>query len=562
MKRPRRHLATHPFLGPNNWARAIRNPRQLISFGRFTTASFAAVAVWLDPTRPAHDLDMIAVILASYLVASLGAIFLALTDRLGEGALRLLHGIDLAVLGLLAYFSEELDSPFFIFFTFTIMSSALLWKMRGVLLTAAALQLVLLAVGWSDIEDGDSELNILIIRSCYTWVTAAMLGYFATYRETMRTKMAKLASWQPAAAPAGGDSTLAASLSCALEVLESTAVMIAWRDAAARHGKAILCGADDWRVLDRISPDFFTTRLLPERHLALIDRHGAQSVPIHALVDHFTIDAEDAPIRDWRFAAVDRFHSRYQNGAVVILDPAATEEIGPLMALVTARVSEQLDQIANTQEQADAAMLMERSAVARDLHDGVLQDLAAAALHLKVASTSAPLNPDGAIETASAILRKQQRAIRRFVETSRPSELETNQSLRHGLLTVRAVLERQWKCRIQIHVSPPALLVPEDLMAEICLMLSEAVSNAVRHGNANTVTVEVREDCGALMVSFKDDGGTAQHPGPRLVKSPRSLDARVRQLGGTVSCFHAPDGYTISSVLPIGGVNDAHHHAG
>lgn len=560
MRQFRRNWFAHSMFSRSGWARAVRDPRQLIGLGRFATALFAAVAVWLDPTRPARDLDTVAIILAVYLALSLLAIVLALTVRLGDGALRLFHAIDLAVLGLLAGFSEELNSPFFIFFTFTIMSSALLWKMRGVLLTAAALQVLSLVVGWPDIEDGDSELNILIIRSCYTWVAAAMLGYFASYREAMRAKMAKLASWQPAALPAGGESTLAASLSCALEVLESKAVMIAWHDIAARRGKAMLCDANDCRALDRISPDF-AARLVADGQSARLDRNDAGSAPIHALIQHFTADADNAPIRDWRMAAAERFHSRHQDGVVIILDPAVAEEIGPLMGLVTARVNEQLDQIASAHEKADAAMLKERAALARDLHDGVLQDLAAAALHLKVASTSGGPDPGGSIAKASTILGKQQRAIRGFVETSRPTDAAESQSLRHSLVTIGGVLERQWGCRIALDIAPPALSASEELTTEICLMMSEAVSNAVRHGQARTVTVEVHENPEGLAVCFKDDGCSSETIGPQFVKSPRSLDARVRQLGGTVSCFRSSRGYTISSVLPVSELSDAHYYA-
>jgi len=553
-------LPSHSLFSRQGWAHAIREPRQLTCFGRFATVACAAIAVWLDPTRPAHDLQAIALILSAYLLISFGAILLAVGERLGSMALYLLHGLDLTVLGLLACFSEELDSPFFCFFTFTIMTSALLWKMRGVLLTALALQLMLLVIGWPDLEDGESELNFLIIRSCYTWVAAAMLGSFATYRETMRTKMAKLARWQPAALPEGGASTLGASLFCAIEVLESQAALIVWRAPAARAAKAMLCDRRGCRAIDRVPLDVAGLPA-PDGAPAIVARTGPESAAVEMLLRHFFPEGEDAAIGDWRFAAVERFHSRNHDGAVIILDPDATEEIGSLMGLVTARVNEQLDQIAGAQEQADAATLKERAAFARDLHDSVLQDMTAAALHLKVASISTPRDLRGSIETASTILRRQQRAIRRFVETSRQSDLGSSQSLRHSLLTVGLVLERQWGVRIELEVSPPTLLVPEELMTEICLMLSEVVSNAVRHGKAHAIAVEIRETPVGLMLSFKDDGNAGDSAGPELVKSPRSLDDRVRQLGGTISCFRSAEGFTISSILPIGALTDAYYHA-
>lgn len=57
------------------------------------------------------------------------------------------------------------------------------------------LEMVLFAVGIPDILDGESELNVLIIRAAYFLVCAVMLGYFGAYRESSRERLARLASW-------------------------------------------------------------------------------------------------------------------------------------------------------------------------------------------------------------------------------------------------------------------------------------------------------------------------------------------------------------------------------
>src|SRR5690606_21950874 len=125
------------------------------------------------------------------------------------------HALDIITLCLLVLLSEELDSPFFVFFTFTLIAAALQWGIGGILVTACALQLLLATSAWPDLQDGDAELNIFIMRSAYCWVSASMLGYFATYREQMRRRLARLAAWQATGEPADHD--FARSLDDAIE---------------------------------------------------------------------------------------------------------------------------------------------------------------------------------------------------------------------------------------------------------------------------------------------------------------------------------------------------------
>src|SRR3546814_6151732 len=47
----------------------------------------------------------------------------------------------------------------------------------------------------SDLQDGESELNIFVTRSAYFAVAATMLGYFGAYRERSRQRLAQLADW-------------------------------------------------------------------------------------------------------------------------------------------------------------------------------------------------------------------------------------------------------------------------------------------------------------------------------------------------------------------------------
>ena len=84
------------------------------------------------------------------------------------------------------------------------------------------------------------------------------------------------------------------------------------------------------------------------------------------------------------------------------------------------------------------------------------------------------------------------------------------------------------------------------------MILQEAVGNAIRHGEAKHVSVEVRFEENRLALSVSDDGSgfdCAQH-GHGLGLG--SMEDRARQLGGTFAVTSEPGKGTVVKVeVPI-----------
>lgn len=95
-------------------------------------------------------------------------------------------------------------------------------------------------------------------------------------------------------------------------------------------------------------------------------------------------------------------------------------------------------------------------------------------------------------------------------------------------------------------------------------IVQEALTNAVRHSGAATVTVEVRRVPGAVIVQVDDDGPgpTGPGPGPGELRAPggtdgnglRGMRERAASVGGEMTAGPGPaGGFRVWARLPLGG---------
>ncbi len=199
----------------------------------------------------------------------------------------------------------------------------------------------------------------------------------------------------------------------------------------------------------------------------------------------------------------------------------------------------------------------ERTRIARDLHDGVCQDVAAVSVDI---SHLRRLN--------AGIQRSDVQEILRAVEHRAAGVAETLRLLSHGLhpsvlqhIGLVAALqahcaevERQQQVRVRFlvegHVEPANRLVSLSLFR----IAQEALRNAARHAHARHVTVSLARDDRQLTMTVSDDGdgfdvGAArQREGLGLV----SIEERARLVQGQVTVRSRPDrGTTVAVRVPI-----------
>jgi signal transduction histidine kinase len=550
--------------GPQ-WLHTLRNfltehlsnahPERLIAAGRLVSASFALLAIYLDPTHPARNVSEVYAILAVYLVYSTFLAAVSSQRPLDDRLHYVTHAIDIVVLGLLAFLTEELVSPFFAFFTFALITGAMRWGLLGAVATALIMVGLLVAVGWPLDEPGQYYVNVLVMRSVYALVAAVLLGYFAAYREYSRKRLMQLAAW-PANTAEDKDRWLESSLGHASEVLGGVRLLVAWIEVEEPVGRFVLWQGADGTFHEVPGNECRDLIAAGEQRASFAYGQLREVLALPRSFEWLVADelfAAPAPSgRSWPALCSARFTSPHYDGRLFVLDPGyPNEDILSLTEIVASRILAELEQLSMMRELAAAAGWRERGRLARDLHDSVLQDLTAAGLQLKAAARGRMDALPAKIDEVTALLAAQQRRIRNFVENARPSPSGSVSAVHEQLLAFAQALGNQWQCAVTADVDPAEMTLPNRIVSEICQLASEATANAVRHGGANHVVLSIRKRKGTVNMRIEDDGrGAPDLENPHAMQ-PLSIRERVRDLGGDVRILPSSTGLHIAVSLPF-----------
>jgi signal transduction histidine kinase len=103
-----------------------------------------------------------------------------------------------------------------------------------------------------------------------------------------------------------------------------------------------------------------------------------------------------------------------------------------------------------------------------------------------------------------------------------------------------------------VEASNDAASIPIRLQLDLQQLLREAVANAVRHGGADRVEVDVGVEDKQLRLLFKDNG-SGFAPANGSVVEPWSLKERVDRARGSLSLYSEAGSTNIEITLPLTG---------
>jgi signal transduction histidine kinase len=201
----------------------------------------------------------------------------------------------------------------------------------------------------------------------------------------------------------------------------------------------------------------------------------------------------------------------------------------------------------------------ERARLIRDLHDGLLQNMTAAGLQIKLIADGANSKTRTRLDDVRQLLAGDQRRIREVMRKIRtPTERENDVALNTYLQNVLAEIARRWSCKTSLSVDPPEARAPTALCVHLSLMLGEAIANAVRHGQASTVRISIQKSPQDIAVYICDDGhgfdGCTSPKDKNLAPTsvgPLSLRDRIHELGGLLDVKSSPGGVELRIELPL-----------
>jgi signal transduction histidine kinase len=206
---------------------------------------------------------------------------------------------------------------------------------------------------------------------------------------------------------------------------------------------------------------------------------------------------------------------------------AATTRIAAGNVRLQAEVHARVEQLAASRRRIVEAADAQRRRLARELHDGAGQRLAAVSAHVDALAHDVE-EPRaqallGDVETQLGAARAELAELARGIH---PSALTTG-----GLSA--ALVELARRAPVPVRVSVGTRRFPAAVEAAAYFVCAEALTNVAKYAYASFVQIEVRADAGRLVVQIVDDGAGGAEPdrGSGL----RGLADRVEALGGRLS---------------------------
>ncbi len=221
----------------------------------------------------------------------------------------------------------------------------------------------------------------------------------------------------------------------------------------------------------------------------------------------------------------------------------ALEHMREQLRAKLAEVARQAAALQESSQRIVAAQDEERRRLARDLHDGIQQQLLVLRLRLGLAE-------DGA-EALAGMEGELDRTIEQLREVSHglyPPILRDR-----GLVSALHSYAGKLPVGSRIEVSPdPLPRLPPEVESGAYFLILEAVTNALKHAEASELAITLAQDDGELVVRVADDGRGFDVAGAERHGGLISMEDRVRSFAGRLRITSEPgQGTMVEATFPV-----------
>lgn len=558
--------------------RAFSRTEKVVAFCRVLLVVATALIVLADPRLPGPLPGVTATVLGGYLLFSVAVFWLVRSERVHqETSAPVTTAADVGWITVLTLLTESGASPFFLLHVFILSSVSVRWGFAPTLRLSAFLAVLYPATAFaaSHLVPGHvfDFQRYHIFRPVYLLVLGYLIGYLGEHELQAKRKLG-----------------LMLELMATVRRRQPTGLLLGLllrrirRFFGAQH--AILC------VQDPDTHRHFTWHL---EHEGDRRRFGLTITAEPACVLPFVSGPEGILVNDTRQGAGTALCYDPVSGTLerrpippgtrlpvtgasgVIAAPVLLQE-GPCgyailattgarrftrddleyLLLLVSQVTAGLDAARLQTKAEEIAVLEERARIARDLHDGFVQSLAAIDLRLESVKRLLVRTPDrvpAALEDLHATVERSYAEVRHYLkvlrDTTRPMEAL-------GTAVDRVVAEFSLRHRTTVTVERPPHdpALPGAVVHEVAQIIREALSNAARHGRAAHAAVRLTDSQGALTLVVEDDGigfpSNGETDGTLAAGAlPWSIRERAHLLGATVAMRSRPgDGTRLTITLP------------
>ena len=196
-------------------------------------------------------------------------------------------------------------------------------------------------------------------------------------------------------------------------------------------------------------------------------------------------------------------------------------------------------------EPGGAALAQERLRVARDLHDLLGYSLSAIKLKSELAHRLVAEHPDKAQVHLSDILDIAGNALSDVRSLARSYRRLSLPETSHSAKTMLAA------ANIDVRVELDHDSLPEEIETVLATVLREAVTNVLRHSDAENCAITVRQTGDAVKLDVVNDGATAR-PSSSDCNGVRNQAERVQAAGGVFMARHVGgDRFHVHAAIPL-----------
>jgi len=528
---------------------------RVIATGRVMLAILFLLAVWLDRSEPDRTAVQTFPLLFTYAAAAVGIAAATWRNWWLDARLAVpMHGVDMAVFTAIVFSTNGSTSPFFLFFVLPLLSAAIRWSWRETAFTAASLVVLYLSAGLMVAPRQSFELERFVIRAGHLFILSLLLIWFGVHQRLARV------FFRVDDLEAGfreDENAFARALGLALDASGAAGGALTVAPAGEEPCDAFVMGRGEQRTVTLAAP-LVRDAAQPAFLYDLRRNRAVSRVPegrFHFAASSDLLNCAEAQQLGCVEGLVAEIRTGTQRGWLLLwgVPDLSTDfiEFGRELGYVAGAI---LDRHTLLEAIETGAAARTRLSLARDVHDSIVQFLAGAAFRVEAIKRSATGAQVGAeLDELKRLLVEEQGEIRGFLlALRRDRELE----LADAVAELRALagrLSQQWSVECSVSADDDRGSIPIRLQLDLQQMLREAVANAVRHGGARRIDVDVALADDRLHMRVADNGSGFVRAKGKAIAEPWSLKERVERAHGSIELDSEPGSTSIRISLPLAG---------
>lgn len=541
---------------------------RMIGVMRCILALSALLIIAIDPSEPGRLVNLTYGSIIAYFVWS-GALVFRANRRSLTLPPRHEHWVDVGFSAFLAALTQGTGSVFFFVFLFAILVASFSRGFaEGLRVTLASVVLFCIAVLAFPQGGLAFDLDMIVVRPFYLLTLGYMIAYWGGHEVTHRQRLRLLQEinnqWNPRF---GHDHAVGTNLERALEFFSAAAcvlvlkrptsppIYLTYHTSGRKRGQAMLPSAitQETAAILLSFPQTFSARydekMPPWRRWlsgsGLLSRDSAMAEQCQVLANLLDTTSFMTVPYSQRDGTEGRVYMTVGRRAFEQVD---VDFFGQLMTTI----SNVVEGMQLMDELVSRAAEHERYRISLDIHDTTIQPYIGLKLGLDaVAREAGPDNPlSPRLGELLGMTENTIRDLRRYMTTLQEDTSLAGDSLVLAVRDQASHYHRFYGIEVDVRCDTD-LTVSSQVAGAALQIVSEGLSNILRHSKAKQAYVGLRSEGNRLMLEIANESPDAPE-GEEPGFTPRSIAARTRSLGGACVVERDPMGYTMVRItIPL-----------